>query len=231
MPHARGDLDDAISALEQFSGSGGLTDRISHLEQDLRGADRDSVVRSLGQGAIDQRTLVGALALKRLVGQINTVVHAVGIVLALPVILEPGEKVVELSLGAGNTGRPFDLVTDRRVAEFTFIRWRGGAETIRQNKLFVDLFHLAEANTPKRRELYVTNLVHTEKFLRSRRALKGVLHREAVAKEFFSLYGQTRFKVTADYWNHVRDRIKLIDVTSLVPALAAEATEGNTPAG
>ena len=51
-------------------------------------------------------------------GQINVIVHAVGILVALPKILELGELVQSLSLGAGNTGRAHDLETDRRIDEF-----------------------------------------------------------------------------------------------------------------
>jgi hypothetical protein len=43
-------------------------------------------------------------------------------------------------------GRSFDLETDRQVAEFKFIAWRGGAEAIRQNGLFIDIFRLAGGN-------------------------------------------------------------------------------------
>ncbi|WP_283814259.1 hypothetical protein [Bradyrhizobium aeschynomenes] len=43
--------------------------------------------------------------------------------LCLPHILEEGEIVDYVSLGAGNTGRPFDLETNRRIAEFKFIHW------------------------------------------------------------------------------------------------------------
>ena len=59
-----------------------------------------------------------ALLVKRSAGQINVIVHAVGILVALPKILEPGELVQSLSLGAGNTGRAHDLETDRRIDEF-----------------------------------------------------------------------------------------------------------------
>jgi hypothetical protein len=37
------------------------------------------------------------------------VIHAVGILTALPHILEHDERIETLSLGAGNTGRQFDL--------------------------------------------------------------------------------------------------------------------------
>lgn len=45
--------------------------------------------------------------------------------MCLPHILEPDERVESVSLGAGNTGRDFDLETNVRVAEFKFIHWRG----------------------------------------------------------------------------------------------------------
>jgi hypothetical protein len=50
-----------------------------------------------------------ALLVKRSAGQINVIVHAVGI----PKIVAPGELVQSLSLGARNTGRP------RRIGALT----------------------------------------------------------------------------------------------------------------
>jgi hypothetical protein len=105
---------------------------------------------------VSGRSLEAALEIKRLAGQINVVIHALGILVSLPHLLEPDEVVEELSLGAGNTGRSFDLTTDRRIAAFKFITWRGGAEAIRQNTVFVDVLHLAEADTDRARFLYVT---------------------------------------------------------------------------
>ena len=53
--------------------------------------------------------------MKRLAGQINVTIHALGILMCLPHILEPDERVESVSLGAGNTGRDFDLETNVRV--------------------------------------------------------------------------------------------------------------------
>ena len=39
--------------------------------------------------------------MKRLAGQINVTIHALGILLCLPHILEPSERVEPVSLGAG----------------------------------------------------------------------------------------------------------------------------------
>lgn len=121
--------------------------------------------------------LQAALGVKRMAGQINVIVHAVGILVSLPYVLEPGERIESLSLGAGNTGRLHDLETHRQIAEFKFIEWRGGPESIRQNSLFVDLFNLVSANTSKRRVLYVIGKETPLRFLRNRRALSSVLSR------------------------------------------------------
>jgi hypothetical protein len=66
----------------------------------------------LGSSGVDREVLAAAAALKRLAGQINVSIHATGILLCLPHILEPGESVDYVSLGAGNTGREFDLETN-----------------------------------------------------------------------------------------------------------------------
>ena len=67
--------------------------------------------------------------------------------MCLPHTLEARGAVEYVSLGAGNTGREFDLETNRRIAEFKFIHWRGGAESIRQNQLFKDFYLVAESKS------------------------------------------------------------------------------------
>jgi hypothetical protein len=51
---------------------------------------------------------MAAAKMKRLAGQINVINHSLGILLCLPHILEVGEQVEKVSLGAGNTGREFE---------------------------------------------------------------------------------------------------------------------------
>jgi hypothetical protein len=230
VPTGEDEVAVAIAALERFSGPSGLTSRISELEFGLRGLDGPTIAQFLMGDGVEDQTLAGALVVKALAGQINVVVHTLGILLALPAILEDGEVVEELSLGAGNSGRAFDLETNRRIAEFKFIAWQGGAETIRQNALFIDLYHLAEAETDKRRQLYVTELDSPLRFLRGGRAMKSVLTKHGtVAEEFFTRYGD-RYKVVRDYWSDVRENVELIDVSSLVPAFSRLSQEGGAMA-
>ena len=61
------------------------------------------------------------------------------------------EVIEELSIGAGNTNRHFDLVTNKRIAEFKFINWSGKQDTIRQNSVFKDFFELDVYETDKKK--------------------------------------------------------------------------------
>jgi hypothetical protein len=150
--------------LASFAGAD-LTGRIGDLEGDFAGTNSETLRTVLDQSRVTHELLSSAYAMKRVAGQINVVIHAIGILLCLPHILEAGERVSSLSLGAGNTGREFDLETDRRIVEFKFIHWQGGAETIRQNALFKDLYQMIEHPTEKRKFMYVLGTKVPTKFL------------------------------------------------------------------
>ncbi|MBS1868055.1 MAG: hypothetical protein JSS99_00145 [Actinobacteria bacterium] len=158
------------------------------------------------------------MTIKRLSAQIDVVIHALGILTSLPYLLEPGEVIESLSLGAGNTGRHHDLVTDRQIAEFKFIQWRGGPESIRQNSVFVDIFNLANANTNKRRVLYLLDKQHALRFLGNRRAIASVLSKNASVQARFRVAHQDEFATVREYWATVEDRVEIIDLRDLVPA-------------
>ena len=128
-------IEDAIHLLQGFRGAD-LTQTIYQIEKSLKGASADSYTSVLATSGAKAEVLGAAGLIKQLAGQINVVIHTLGILLCLPHILRPGEIIDYVSLGAGNTGRAFDLETNLRVAEFKFIRWQGGPESIRQNSLF-----------------------------------------------------------------------------------------------
>ncbi|MEJ0049231.1 MAG: hypothetical protein WDN04_26305 [Rhodospirillales bacterium] len=131
---------ESLRLLSKFAG-GDLTETLARIEANARGLTADRAAAFLNDQGAEHAVLTAATDMKRLVGQINVTIHALGILLCLPHVLEDGERVEYLSLGAGNTGRPFDLETDRRVAEFKFINWRGGPESIRQNSVLQRLLH------------------------------------------------------------------------------------------
>jgi len=223
---AGNDLDQAASAIARLGAGAELTATIRAIEASLIGKQRRSAERTLTKYEIDEAVLEGALKIKDLAGQIHVVVHAVGMLVVLPHILARNERIESVSLGAGNTGREHDLVTDRRIAEFKFIQWRGGAESIRQNSLFIDLFNLASAETTKRRCMYVVDRKHPDRFLANRRALSSVLSRNAAAATRFQALHGERFKTVADYADYIKDRVEIVDLRDVVPAFAHPESSG-----
>lgn len=218
-------LADAFAALTSFAEPGMLTLRIGDLERQLSQRTREEAMADLGAEDVTPALLQAALSVKRMAGQINVIVHAVGILVALPYIMRPGERIESLSLGAGKTGRLHDLETDCQIAEFKFIEWRGGPESIRQNSLFVDLFNLASAESTKHRVLYVVGKETPLRFLRNRRALSSVLSKNrVVADRFYALNGDS-FNTVRDYYETVADLVEIVDLSDVVPSLRPEQIE------
>lgn len=157
-----------------------------------------------------------ALTIKQLAGQINVIIHSAGILKSLNGILVDGEVVESVSLGAGNTGRKFDLETNFRVAEFKFIDWRGGAESIRQNGIFKDYYELAEHKSSKKKYLYVVDTKHPLKFLNGGRALTSVLSRNPqILASIEKNYGE-KIKYVKDYYAIKKDEVSVVDISPYI---------------
>ena len=193
--------------------------------------DSPAVEGYLSQAGFSLDTVRAALEIKRLAGQVNVLVHAAGILASLPYILEPGERIESLSLGAGNTGKDFDLTTDRRVGEFKFIGWRGGAESIRQNQVFKDYLKLLWDQSERRKQLFLTGTKEALAFLRAGRALESVLSKDVGVKaKFFESYGD-RFTKVGDFYRVVEAEVEIIDLRQIVPVFATAVVPGDDPSG
>lgn len=221
------DQDEGIDLLSRFTGPD-LTNTLLRIEDAARGVTATGCEAFLDGSGVRLDVLAAAAELKRQAGQINVTIHALGILLCLPHILEPGERVEYVSLGAGNTGRQFDLETNVRVAEFKFIRWRGGAETIRQNSIFKDFVLLADSPTPKQKYLYLLGTHHAMKFLNGRRALTSVLsHNDKLRTVFFGRFG-AQFKTVRDYHAVHGGAVRIEDVSPWLSELTGNLDEGPT---
>lgn len=210
-----------IRHLFEFSGPD-LTQTLGRIERNVRGVsivDYDSFLEGAN---VRREVLAAAGEMKRLSGQVNVSIHALGILLCLPHILEAGERVEYVSLGAGNTGRMFDLETNLRVAEFKFIRWQGGPESIRQNSIFKDYLLLAEHRTPKRKCLYVLGTHHVLKFLHGGRSLNSVLSRNNKLKEMFRDRFGNRFQTVREYYAEYANAVQINDVSLWLPELSGD---------
>lgn len=219
------EISEAIAALEKFRGVD-LTQTLANVESALRGLDSRRCSEALTACGAEKQVLLAAALMKQVSAQIDVVVHSLGILLCLPHLLQAGEVIEDLSIGAGNTGRAFDLETNQRVAEFKFIRWQGGPESIRQNGLFKDFFLLAEHPTQKRKHLYVLGTEHPLRFLNGGRALSrsSVLSGSVRLKTAFEAkYPQ--LKTVREYYLSKRDAILIQDVSHWVPDLIGTEDE------
>lgn len=218
-----------VRALEAFlafrRNSNELRLHIAGVEAAVVGLNAEAAITASGGLGVHPELLEGARLVKALSAQVDVVLHAAGIIHALPHVLEPDEVVQSVSLGAGNTGRAYDLETNLQVAEFKFIQWAGGAESVRQDNLLIDLFHLATADTVKRRVMYVTGASVPLRWLSaSRRLTRESLARKARVKERFDdFYGPEAHRHVCDYWAAIRNRVELVDLTPLVPGLSRTA--------
>jgi hypothetical protein len=198
--------------LARFIGSN-LTQTISSLERRVRGLTLDDCANFLESAGAGREAVAAAAAMKRIAGQINVTIHALGILLCLPHILEPGERVEYVSLGAGNAGRAFDLKTNLRIAEFKFIKWRGNADTIRENSVFKDFYLLEQAPNHHRKYLYLLGTKHALKFLRGGRALSSVMSRnEKLKRNFEERFGST-YRTVGEYFAAHANKVVIKDVT------------------
>jgi hypothetical protein len=215
---------DAIHLLQTFRGAD-LTGTIYQIERSLKGVSAHNYSTVLTTSGARAEVLGAAGLIKQLAGQINVVIHALGILLCLPKILRPNEVIDYVSLGAGNTGRAFDLETNQRIAEFKFIHWQGGPESIRQNALFKDFYEMAESGIAKEKYLYVLGTAHAEKFFNGGRALSSVLSRnEKLRKDFSERFGD-KYRTVRDYYLQRKESVVIQDASSFVPELVAAAVE------
>ena len=219
-----GQLAEALRAVLRFRGeSQTFRHRIAAVENGVVGEDADGAIDRAFLEGMTGDVLKGSLLVKAASAQIDVVVHAAGIVASLPYILGPDERIKYVSLGAGNTGKAHDLETDLRVAEFKFIKWQGGAESVRQDSLLVDLFHLATSQTSKQRFLYVTGKSIPMAFLEgSKRNVRAALaRRPGVPGQFDQIYGDWDPTVK-DYWASIQEQVEICDLAGLVPELSSE---------
>lgn len=213
-------MSDLIKASELLSSfrSGSLKAAVSKIEARLVGLTHADATPQLGDLGVSMELMLAALLIKKHSNQISEIIHTIGILLVLPSILEADESVESLSLAAGNTGKGFDLETNKRIAEFTFIQWQGGSESIRQNKVFKDFYFLAEHLTTKRRELYVAGLDHPTKFFNSGRGIAQIAKNNRKLGEA-ALKLPAEVKTVRDYYFPRRHLVSIRDLCDFIPAL------------
>lgn len=208
-------IDNELEVIKAFQGES-LTQSLADIEKGLSGTGSDELGELYSARGLDESFMNSAVTVKRITSQIDVIIHAAGILRSLTGILQPNEVIESVSLGAGNTGRKFDLETTLRVAEYKFIDWRGGSEAIRQNGVFKDFFMLAEHETKKQKQLFVVGTRYPLKFLNGGRALTSVLSRNPkILNAIQTKYGKNITKVR-DYYEIMKNEVAICDVTPYI---------------
>ncbi len=155
--------EEAISLITEFKGID-LTSKLGELKNKLKGNTKISVLEL-------NNVFEAALELKKISSQVDEIVHATGIIKCLPKILMDGETIISVSLAAGSDDEGFDLVTDKRIAEFKFALWQEkGPNGSRRRDVYKDFVNLLIYETDKSKELYVFNPSKIKRFLSSKKA-------------------------------------------------------------
>jgi hypothetical protein len=213
----------AFATLVEFLRSGSLTAGVNALEHNLVNSDRGTVEAVTASAGLTEDLLRAALIIRRDVGRVSDVIHAAVIALVLPLILEEGEVVTNRpSLGPGNDrSRPYDLETNRRVAEFKVAMWSAG-NMMRKRTLTADLVHLALNESGRRPELWVAGDDPVRFLSTSTMAVGDLLARSSrnLRARYQDRYGQDPIPLrvfTAEHASHVH----LFNIADVLPAVAS----------
>jgi len=123
-----------------------------------------------------ENIFTSAKIIKEASAQIDEIVHASGIMLALSVWLNKNEEVKYLSLGAGNHKEHFDLETNHRIAEFKFGKWNeNSANGIRRRGYFSNYVTLLTADNGLNKYFVVEDKKAFLKFLNGTASWRNVL--------------------------------------------------------
>lgn len=218
-PHASVRLLEAVERLAAFLEQP-LTGRIAQLEHDLEGRTGEEAAGVADRAGVDGSLFDAALDVRAELGRINDLIHAVAITMMLPRILEPQERLVRRpSLAAGNDPtRPYDLETDRRVAEFKLSAWKG-ADAMRKRQTFKDLVTLAADDSGRRPELYVVG-EEPIRFLRTSRSTAAwALDRSPPAAKLFADRFSPLATEIADFTAGRGARVRLVNLSEVAPDL------------
>jgi hypothetical protein len=212
------EIEDALRQIERFRGQS-LAETISKIESRLTGAKAQNVAAVNTGNRVDASLIAATAQVKRASAQIDVVIHAVGILYALPHILEKDEILESTSLGAGNAGSDFDVVTDRRIAEFKFIYWQGGSESLRKKTFFQDYFKLIREQSQRAKYFYLLNTEIPLRFLSgTSRSLRMLDRNRRLADAYERLYGN-RYQTVGEFYRAHKENVKFVNLVGMVPGL------------
>ena len=168
-----------------------------------------------------ENIFTSAKIIKEASAQIDEIVHASGIMLALTVWLNKNEKVQYLSLGAGNHKEHFDLETNQRIAEFKFGKWNeSSANGIRRRGYFSNYVTLLTTEDIRTKYFVVEDKNAFEKFIKKKSQWKNVLSKNPTCYknlEKFLVNNKMEYVTTVgEIYNHFQEVVTIVDFNEII---------------
>lgn len=205
-----------------------LAESIAGLEGAVEHATALEVQAASTALGVDSSLLSSAVVVRREFGRLSELIHAASILVLLPGLLEEGETLVNRpALGSENDARrPFDIETNRRVAEFKLGRWAGG-DAQRKREVFRDFVRLCADTSGRRPELYVLGPEPARFLATSRQRVSWALERSPVTLRLFhERFGDVDVSV-ASFVAGPGARVRVVDAAELLPAGVHEPDEAD----
>ena len=168
-----------------------------------------------------ENIFISAKIIKEASSQIDEIVHASGIMLALNVWLYKNEKVQYLSLGAGNHKEHFDLETNQRIAEFKFGKWNeNSANGIRRRGYFSNYISLLIDEKDRDKYFVVEDKKTFLKFMNGTAKWKNVLSKNPTGFEklekFLVNNKAEHIETVGEIYNQFIDKVIIVDYTEII---------------
>jgi hypothetical protein len=211
-------LSQSFRILSIFLGRRPLGDAIARLEATTEHATALEVRAAALSAGVDVQLLAAAVTVRRELGPLGDLIHAAAIMTLLPELLEDGETLVNRpSLSAGDDpGRPFDVETNLRVAEFKFDVWTG-RDDHRKRELFRDFVRLASDTSGRRPELLVLGAEPRHFLEASRSKASWALARSpGTLRLFTEQFGDVSASVAA-FTAGPGARVRVVDMAPILP--------------
>lgn len=203
-------LEDAIKIISLFKKEG-VKNKLQHIEK------LDNTISSTDFGKV----FSAAKIIKEASAQIDEIVHASGIMLAQSIWLHKDEKVLYLSLGAGNHKGKFDFETNLRIAEFKFGKWNeSSANGIRRRGYFSNYVTLLTTEDIRTKYFVVEDKNAFEKFIKKKSQWKNVLSKNPTCYknlEKFLVNNKMEYVTTVgEIYNHFQEVVTIVDFNEII---------------
>lgn len=205
---------DAINIIKDFKGQN-LNKKYIEIQKKLKEQNRNTILSFISSENLNE-LFINAKIIKDFSAQIDEIVHGVGMLNILPKILLDEEIVKSLSLGSSSEkDNKFDLVTNKRIAEFKFNNLENGVKGNRSRAIFYDYLNLLlyNKNNKLQKQLFVFNKEKVIKYLSgSSNILKKLSKNLELKLKFDNSIELRNFTTMKEIYEYSKEKINIVSI-------------------